>query len=298
MFAVLGANGHLGRRLLPQLAQRGVVRALVRSEAAARAVRALGLGDACEARVVDPLSADSIAAAVDGVRFVAHLAGILKETRDNRYRDAHEGVCAAVAAAARSVAAERVVYLSILGAAPGAANACLASRAAAEQILLDGPVPATVIRVPMVLGEGDYAAAALRHRARRRFNVVLRGASLEQPIYAGDVTAALLSALAASDSESAADRVVDLAGPESLSRTALIHRAAAVLGRTTRVVSLPLGLGLAAAWVFERFSADPPVTVAMLGVLDHDDRINSTPAAASLGVRLTSLDDTLRRCLR
>jgi uncharacterized protein YbjT (DUF2867 family) len=297
MFAVLGANGHLGRRLLPQLAQRGAVRALVRSEASARAVRALGLGDACDVRVIDPLSADSMAAALDGARSIAHLAGILKEARDNRYRDAHEGVCTALSAAAHTVAAERVVFLSILGAAPGAANACLASRGAAEQILLDGPVPATVIRVPMVLGEGDHAAAALGRRARRGANVVLRGASLEQPIYAGDVTAALLSALSGADGKPNSDRVVDLAGPESLSRTALIHRAAAVVGCTTRVVSVPLSLGLAAAWVLERLSADPPFTVAMLGVLDHDDRINSAPAAAALGVRLTSLDDTLRRTL-
>jgi uncharacterized protein YbjT (DUF2867 family) len=201
MFAVLGANGHLGQRLLPELAQRGGVRALVRSEAAARAVRALELGEACEVRVVDPLSADSVAAAIEGVSSVAHLAGILKETRNNRYRDAHEGPCEALAAAAHTAGVQRLVYLSILGSAPGSGNACLASRAAAEQILLDGPVPATVIRVPMVLGEGDYAAVALGRRARRGVNVVLRGASLEQPIYAGDVTAALSNAMQAAGAE-------------------------------------------------------------------------------------------------
>jgi uncharacterized protein YbjT (DUF2867 family) len=297
MFAVLGANGHLGQRLLPELAQRGGVRALVRSEAAARAVRALELGEACEVRVVDPLSADSVAAAIEGVSSVAHLAGILKETRNNRYRDAHEGPCEALAAAAHTAGVQRLVYLSILGSAPGSGNACLASRAAAEQILLAGPVPATVIRVPMVLGEGDYAAVALGRRARRAVNVVLRGASLEQPIYAGDVAAALSNAMQAAGAEVTGDRVLDLAGPESLARTALIHRAATVLGRTTRVVSLPLGVGLAAAWVLERTSANPPVTVAMLRVLDHDDRINSAPAASALGLRLTALDETLRRTL-
>jgi uncharacterized protein YbjT (DUF2867 family) len=295
MFAVLGANGHLGKRLLPELAERGGVRALVRSEAAARAVRVLELGDACEVRVVDPLSPDSVAASLEGVGAVAHLAGILKETRGNRYRDAHEGPCAALAAAAHTVGVERLVYLSILGSAPGAANACFASRAAAERILLDGPAPATIIRVPMVLGEGDYAAVALGRRARRGFNVVLRGASLEQPIYAGDVVAAVLNALSVAQSEAGAGRVFDLAGPESLARTALIHRAAAVLGTTTRVVSLPLGLGLAGAWVLQRISANPPMTMAMLGVLDHDDRINSVPAASALGLRLTPLDETLRR---
>lgn len=296
MFAVLGANGHLGRRLLAELARTEPVRALVRSEAAVRTVAALGLGEACDVRVVDPHSAESMASALDGVAAVAHLAGILRESRGNRYRDAHQGTCSALAAAAAKAGIERIVYLSILGSAPQSANACLASRGDAERVLLDGPVPATILRVPMVLGEEDYAAAALARRARRRVNVVLRGASLEQPIYAGDVVAALLAALR--QPQTPGRLVLDLAGPESLARTALIHRAASVLGASTRVVSLPLGVGLALAWVLERISAAPPVTAAMLGVLDHDDRINTEPAVRALSLRLTSLDEMLRRTLR
>jgi uncharacterized protein YbjT (DUF2867 family) len=296
MFAVAGANGHLGRRLLPLLAAQGAVRALVRSADAAARVEALALGDACEVRVLDPRDAAQVAAALDGCTAVAHLAGILKETAGNRYRDAHQATCTALVAGAAAARVGRIVYLSILGSAVDARNACLASRGAAERLLLDATVAATVIRVPMVLGEGDYAAAALGRRARRAWNVVLRGSSLEQPIYAGDVVDALVHALATPSTDG--NRVHDLAGPESLSRTALVHRAAAVLGRQTRVVSLPLGAGLAAAWLLETISANPPATRAMLGVLDHDDRINTQPAVAALRIRLTSLDDTLRRTLR
>jgi uncharacterized protein YbjT (DUF2867 family) len=165
---------------------------------------------------------------------------------------------------------------------------------AAERILLDGRVPTTVLRVPMVLGEGDFASRALGARARRSFNLLLRGASLEQPIYAGDVIAAIRGALADRGGAGA----FDLAGPESLSRTALVHRAAQVLGRRTRVASIPLALGLGAAFLLERVSANPPVTRAMLGVLDHDDCIDPEPALAELGITLTSLDETLRLCLR
>ena len=158
---------------------------------------------------------------------------------------------------------------------------------------MTGPIPATVIRVPMVLGEGDYATRALSARARRSRNVVLRSSSLEQPIYAGDVTAAVA---AASTADVPAGRY-DLAGPESLSRAALIGRAAKVLGRRTRVISLPLALGCTFAWLLEHVTRDPPVTRAMLGVLDHDDCIDPAPAAETLGITLTPLDETLRRCL-
>ena len=122
---------------------------------------------------------------------------------------------------------------------------------------------------------------------------MLRPASLEQPIYAGDAVAALLAAAARSDGPD----LFELAGPESLPRAELIRRAAAVLGRRTRVVGIPLGAGLAAAGLLERLPGDPPVTRTMLGVLDHDDCIDPEPAARALGLALTPLDEMLRRCV-
>jgi uncharacterized protein YbjT (DUF2867 family) len=295
MLAVTGANGHLGRRLLAAVAAGGAVepvRALVRSERAAASARSAGA--AVETALVDYGDAAALAKALAGCTSVVHLVGILREGAANRYVDAHEASCRALAEAAAQVGIRRIVYLSILGASTDSANACLASKAAAERILLDGPGPAVILRVPMVLGEGDFASRALAARARRGFNVLLRGASLEQPIYAGDVITAILGALADSV---ASDVVFDLAGPESLSREALVHRAAHVLGRRTRVVSVPLAFGIGAAFLLERLSANPPVTRAMLGVLDHDDRINPEPALKELGVTLTSLDATLGHCL-
>lgn len=292
MIAVTGANGHLGQRLLRALAGEPV-RALVRSDRAADQVRGLGLTGAVDVRVVDYLDADVMAQALQGCTAVVHLVGIIRETSDNGYRQAHEQTCAALADAAARAGLERVVYLSILGASTASSNACLASKGAAEKLLLEGQVPATVIRVPMVLGEGDFASRALSARAARAWNVVLRSSSLEQPIYAGDVVAAVQAALR----DSGPARALDLAGPESLSRRFLIHRAARVLGRRTRVVSLPLAAGTSLAFVLEKASANPPVTRAMLGVFDHDDRVDPTPAARSLGLRLTPLDQTLRLCL-
>jgi len=45
----------------------------------------------------------------------------------------------------------------------------------------------------------------------------------------------------------------------------------------------------------EALLADPPLTPAMLGVLEHDDCIDPEPACARLGLTLTPLDDTLDR---
>jgi hypothetical protein len=58
-------------------------------------------------------------------------------------------------------------------------------------------------------------------------------------------------------------------------------------------VPLPLAVVSALAFAFERLLAEPPLTRAMLGVLEHDDRIDPLPAARRLGLALTPLARTL-----
>ena len=60
--------------------------------------------------------------------------GILRETRNSRYADAHEATTRALAEAAPRAGLRRIVYLSILGSHAQAANACLASKGRAGQL--------------------------------------------------------------------------------------------------------------------------------------------------------------------
>lgn len=63
------------------------------------------------------------------------------------------------------------------------------------------------------------------------------------------------------------------------------------------MLPVPLFAVRAFAALAERLTANPPLTPAMLGVLEHDDRVDPAPACAALGLALTPLDETLRRCL-
>ncbi|MGI9430885.1 MAG: NAD(P)H-binding protein [Myxococcota bacterium] len=295
---VTGANGHLGQRLLQHLGAqtpRPELHAAVRSERAAAALAELPASAQPKTHLVDYLDGAAIEAAATGCRAVVHLVGILKEGSTSRYEDAHEGTTRVLAKAAARAGVRRIVYLSILGSRPDSPNACLASKGRGEQILLDGPVPATVLRVPMVLGPGEIAAHALRGRASAPITFAIRGGrSLEQPIDGDDLVRAIVSALG---DESGESQALDLAGPESLPSHELVRRAAALLGTSPRTVPIPLGLVRFAAACFERFSADPPLTRAMLGVLEHDDAIDPGPACRALGIELTPLDVSLRRAL-
>ncbi len=289
---VTGANGSLGRALIQHLGATGrAVRALVRSERAAATLRSLQQPP--EIATVDWSDAPGLAHAAEGCDAAVHLVGVLKETPTQRYTDAHEGTARALVTAAKAGALRRIVYLSIVGANPESANACLASKARAEAILLAQPLATTVLRLPMVLGGDDPATWALRARARKSVVPLVRGgASLEQPIDARDVVAAITAAL---ERPQLAGRVLDVAGPESLARRELVRRAASLLGNTPRVVSIPLALVRGFAALAERISASPPLTTAMLDVLEHDDCVDAKAACDLLGITLTPLDDTLRR---
>ncbi|MEM8766511.1 MAG: NAD(P)H-binding protein [Pseudomonadota bacterium] len=299
MILITGANGNLGRRLLRELAGQVPLRAVVRSQRAADTIGRENL-DGVEVRIIDYLDEAAMTEAAEGCSHIVHLVGIIKESAGSSFEAAHEGTTAVVIAAARAAGVERIVYLSILGTSEGSSNACLASKARAEGLLLASGLGVLVLRVPMVLGEGDYATRALAGRARGAFALQFRAGSLEQPIYAGDVVQAMLAGLDRNPAVqlSAGALEEDLAGPESLTRAALTGRAAAVLGETgPRILSLPVGLGLLMAGLLERLSANPPVSRAMLGVLDHDDQIDPSQAALRLGVALTPLDEALRATL-
>ena len=293
--AITGANGHLGLKLIDRLQSEGDdVRAIVRSEGAASTVRSYHpSADVC---VVDYADSAGLHEALRGFDVLVHLVGIIKESAGNSFERAHEAPCRALLEADPGV--RHLIYLGIVGTdivGTGSAtqNACLLSRANAEAILKSAAWPVSIIRVPMVLGPDDYASMSLARNARKSLVPGFRTASLEQPIFSGD----LVNALVAATRLAPADRTLELAGPESLSREQLIKRAGQCFGNEPTVVSLPLWLGYTLAFLLEKVSRSPPVTRAMLGVLDHDDRVDNGPALKELGIELTPLDETLQAVL-
>ena len=244
---ITGANGNLGKRLITTLLDNPQCRvtAVVRSDRAEQAITSLPLAPEQRARLVtrvlDYTDVDALRNAAQGCSRAVHLVGILKETRSATYRQAHEDSTAALLQALPDSGVEHLTYLSIVGSSP-----------------------ACVLRVPMVLGEGDYASFALAARARKRLSFTFRADSQEQPIYAGDVVTAIMAA--GSDKVAGA---LDLGGPEVLTRRALTQRAAAVLGETATVVSLPLSLGFVMARILTALTANPPFTVLFDPVLSN-----------------------------
>ncbi len=278
---VTGANGNLGRRLLGRIGGRGAVRS-------PRALATLEQSGCDDGVIVDYADEDAMAAAMVGCTAVVHLVGVIKENANTSFSVAHEETTRHVINAAERAGIRKIVYMSIVGSSADSTNACLASKGRAEDALLECSIPAAILRVPMVLGEGDYASRALLNRAASAVAFTFRAGSIEQPVYAGDVIETVVALL-----QSDVTGVVELAGPRSLTRRELIKCAST---RGTRVVSIPFGLGWFVAACCERLMANPPMSRAMLGVLDHDDRVESAAVtAAELGIELTPIEEAVER---
>jgi len=293
---ITGANGHLGRRLVNTLPAEYEVEALVRSQRARkRLLSHAGERDALNVTIADPRDPAAVAEVGSHCDQAVHLIGTIKETRDNPYTNAHERPAQALVDAVPGTAIDHIVYISILGADEASPSACLRARAAAEKCLMSAKATITIIRIPMVLGERDRASFALAKRASAKRVVLFRADSREQPIYAGDVVAAIVNKLKLGAAE---NQVFDLAGPESLSHRELVRRAGLVLNNQPSIVSLPIGFGLGLARLLELVTRNSPMSREMLRVLDHDDDIDPSAACAALGISLTPLDEILGRCIR
>jgi len=297
---ITGANGHLGQRLIPVLARQRPVTAVVRSEQAAvslgATIAALPAATAANVSVInlDYVDVDGLRAATANCDEIIHLAGILKESPWSTYQQAHEDTTQALLEATTNGPIKRIHYLSIVGSSPDATNPCLASKGRAEEMLLSSSIPALVLQVPMVLGEGDYAAAALNAQARRGLNIVFAVNARDQPLYAGDVVNALING---SKLDNGFNERVTLAGPSAIDKRTLVKQAAGLLGNQTRVIGLPKTLALGMAKLFSLVSKNPPVTEPMMDILHHDDNYDTSSACETLQLTLTSLDDMLEHVL-
>lgn len=291
---ITGANGHLGRRLIPHLVADNYVDAIVRSERAGLHLRrALGAHPRVTIHQIDPSQASALAAVAASCDQAVHLIGTIKETATNSYFDSHERCAQALLDAALASQITQIVYISISGASAASASQCLRARANVESLFAQAQARTTIIRVPMVLGEKDRASRALFRRAAARYTFVFRAASLEQPIYAGDVIDAVHNALNLVDN---GQTIFELAGPESLARRDLILRAAKIIENKVHIISLPITLGYVLAWLLEIASSKPALTREMLRVLDHDDDTAVLDDARALGLTLTDLDRMLEKC--
>ena len=207
---VTGATGFIGSHLVEELLRRGFsVRCLVRKASDTSFLETLSV----ELVTGDYQNTDSLAAAVEGVDRVFHLAAALTALSWEGYRRANVDATISLleACAARNPGLGRFVFVSSIGAAGPSAEGrakteddpCLPisdygrSKLLAEQAVerYARRIPAVIIRPPNVIGPRQRELAeAIRLVRRRIMPVIGTGEPQTSLCYVGDVVAALILA--------------------------------------------------------------------------------------------------------
>jgi NADH dehydrogenase len=293
---ITGANGAVGQAILryaPDAADANTLVAAVRSE---RAVEEIGplLGENSTAvRIAydDPASLD---AAFRGASAIVHLAGILIESAGSNYEQANVASTRNVAEAARRCGAEKLVFVSAVGADEKSTNGYFRSKGQAEAIVRGSGLPYSILRAPLLLGPVTEGGKALARNARgSKAKMIGGGRNLQQPLYVNDLARA---AIAAAQPAIATNRTLDLVGPVSLPDRELVERAARMLGHEVRIGSIHQGLLCLALGIRRRFRG-PGFSPDVVEVIMADTRLDPQPAASALGLPLTGVDQMIKDSL-
>jgi uncharacterized protein YbjT (DUF2867 family) len=226
---VAGSSGFVGRRLCPALREAGhEVRAMTRHPETYH-----GVGEPVRGDVHD---ADSLADALAGCEAAYYLVHSLDDA-DFEQRDADAARTFARAAADAGV--RRIVYLGGLGDDADDLSAHLRSRREVEELLGSCGVPVTTLRAGIIIGHGGISWELTRQLVEHLPAMITPRwvRTRTQPIAVADVVRYLVGVL---DVEETEGRAFDIGGPDVLEYVEMLRRVAAIQGRWTVIVPVPL----------------------------------------------------------
>ncbi|GAA1739076.1 NAD(P)H-binding protein [Aeromicrobium alkaliterrae] len=227
---VTGATGFIGRRLVPELVERGHdVRAMTR-----RPEEYDGEGTPVGADVED---SESLATALDGVDVAIYLVHSLDQ-EDFERTDAEAASRFGTIAAEAGV--RQIVYLGGLGADDDDLSAHLRSRREVEGLLGSGGVPVTVLRAAIVVGHGGISWELTRQLVKNLPAMVVPKwtATMTQPVAVDDVIRYLAGVI---DHPDAIGQTFEIGGPDAMTYRDMLQGAAEQMqGHRVPIVTVPV----------------------------------------------------------
>ena len=226
---VAGASGFVGRRLCPALMDAGFeVRAMTRRPREYR-----GVGEPVGADTSDAPSLRGALHHCAAAYYLVHsLASADFETKD-------AAAARAFGEAAAEEGVDRIVYLGGLGADDDALSAHLRSRRQVEVLLARAGVPVTTLRAGVIVGHGGISWEMTRQLVEHLPAMITPRwvRTRTQPIAVADVIRYLVGVLQVPET---AGRVFEVGGPDVLAYVDMLRRVAAVEGRRTLIMPVPL----------------------------------------------------------
>lgn len=280
LVTVFGGSGFIGRHVVRALAMRGYrVRVAVRRPELAGFLQPLGFVGQIQVSQANVRFPESVARAVDGAEAVVNLVGVLAEGGRQTFDAVHVFGARSVSAAAAAQGAP-LVHLSAIGADAGSASGYGRSKAEGEAAVRAAVPGAVILRPSVVFGPED--SFFNRFAGMARFSPALPliggGATKFQPVFAGDVAAAVLKAV---DGKAEAGGTYELGGPEVRTFRELMELMLREIGAKRVLVDLPFGLANLIARLTQ-WAPGAPLTTDQVAMLRTDNVVSEAAKAAGL----------------
>lgn len=287
MILVAGGTGFVGSGIVRELARRGQpVAAMSRSpQRAAQRFPAL----AVEHRQGDVRDPDSLARAVEGAQVVIAAVTFPNLPMENRrlgytFEAIDAAGTARLVAAAKAAGASRFIYISGAGAAPDARYHWQRAKWRAETAVREGELTYVIFRPSWIYGPEDRSLNRFLRIARLSPVVPIVGGGDRQrlqPVFIDDVAWAVAEAV---ESPAAANRVLEIGGPEVLTMNEVIRTALAAMGKSRLILSTPKGLVKLAAHLLQLLPG-PPLTPDAVEFITMDALADNTAVREALGIQ-------------
>jgi NADH dehydrogenase len=297
LVTVFGGSGFIGRYAVRALARAGWrIRVAVRNPHLAPELKVMGEVGQIELAQANVRMRSSVERALEDAEACVNLVGALVEQGPQRFASLHAMGPRTIAEAAAARGIGRFVHISAIGADAGSASKYARTKAEGEAAAREALPTATVIRPSIVFGaEDDFFN---RFGAMAALSPVLPliggGATLFQPVYAGDVGAAIAAALEAPEARGA---LYELGGPGVYSFRQLMEMLLKEVHRRRWLVPVPFPLAKAmgaAGDLAALLPVKPPITSDQVELLKRDNvAAPGVPGLAELGVPATALEAVL-----
>ncbi|MGC6471352.1 MAG: complex I NDUFA9 subunit family protein [Parvibaculales bacterium] len=278
---VFGGSGFIGRHLVRALARDGWrVRVAVRRPNSALFLKTAGDPGQVTIVAANITKAEQVEKAVKGADAVINLVGILHESGKQKFDTVQAGGSAALAQAAAKAKATHFIQLSAIGADPESLSAYGRSKGAGEEAVLAAFKKAVILRPSLVIGPEDgffnrFAQMATLLPALPLFG---GGQVNYQPVYVGDVAAAIVAALA---EKTAQGKIYELGGPTVYSFKTLMELMLQTTGQRRLLLPLPF-LAAEVMSRFTQFLPNPPLTPDQVIMLRADNVVSEAAADKNL----------------
>lgn len=296
LVTVFGASGFVGRHVVRALALDGWrIRAVCRRPHLAEFLMTSGVPGQIEIYRGNVRNPNSVAAALHGADAAVNLVGVLYGKGRQNFEVMHVDAAAHIAEAAHAAGISRLVHISAIGANRTAPSRYAQTKGEGEMRVRETLPDAVILRPSLIFGPDDdfFNKFAGLAQVAPALPLISGGQTRFQPVYAGDVAAAVARALT---DTTVRGKTFELGGPQTYSFKDLMRYILSQCGRKRYLVPLPSPVAKIAAFFLQMpahfLPFAPLLTVDQVRLLANDAVVaDGAFTLADLSIRPHSVEE-------